>query len=41
MSTYTHMVRMVGLMKICVEILRRDIVCSREKEFNELIPINP
>ena len=41
LSNSTHMMSMVHLIAIGVEILRIDSGCSLEKEFNELIRMNP
>ena len=37
----THMMSMVDPIAISVETLRIDSGCSLEKEFTELIPMNP
>ena len=37
----THMMSMIGLVTIDVETLRIDSSCSLEKEFTELIRMNP
>ena len=41
LSNPTHMMSMADLIAIGVETLRIDSRCSLEKEFTELIPINP
>ena len=41
LSNTTHMMSMADLVAIGVETLRIDSGCSLEKEFTELIPINP
>ena len=41
LSDPTHMISMVDLVAIAVETLRIDSGCSLEKEFIELIPMNP
>ena len=41
LSNPTHMMNMVDLVAISVKILRIDSGCSLEKEFSELIHINP
>ena len=41
LSDATHVMSMSDLMAIGVEILRIDNGCSLEKEFNELIFMNP
>ena len=41
LSNITHMMSMVDLVAIDVETLRIDNGCSLEKEFTELIRMNP
>ena len=41
LSNLTHMMSMVDLIAIGVETLRIDSGCSLEKEFTELIRMNP
>ena len=41
LSNPTHMMSMVDLIDIGVETLRIDSGCSLEKEFTELIRMNP
>ena len=41
LSNPTHMMRMVDPIAICVETLRKDSGCSLEKEFSEMICMNP
>ena len=41
LSNPTHMMSMTDPIAISVETLRIDSGCSLEKEFNELIPMNP
>ena len=41
LSNPTHMMSMVDLIAIGVETLRIDSGCSLEKEFTELIRMNP
>ena len=41
LSNPTHMMNMAYLVAISVETLRIDSRCSMEKEFTELIHINP
>ena len=41
LSNPTHMMSMVDPIAISVEILRIDSRCSLEKEFTELIHLNP
>ena len=41
LSNPTHMMNMVDLIAIGVETLRIDSGCSLEKEFTELICMNP
>ena len=41
LSNLSHMMSMVDLITISVEILRIDSGCSLEKEFTELIRMNP
>ena len=41
LSYLTHMMSMTDLVGTSVEILRKDSGCSLEKEFTELISMNP
>ena len=41
LSNPSHMMSMADPITICVEILRIDSGCSLEKEFTELIRMNP
>ena len=41
LSNPTHMISMVDIITIGVETLRIDSGCSLEKEFTELIRMNP
>ena len=41
LSNLTHMMSMANLVAIGVETLRIDSGCSLEKEFTELIDMNP
>ena len=41
LSNTTHMMSMAYPIAIGVETLRIDIGCSLDKEFTELIPMNP
>ena len=41
LSNLTYMMSMVDLVDIGVETLKIDIGCSIEKEFTELIRVNP
>ena len=41
LSDPTHIMSMVDLVAICVETLRIDSGCSLEKEFIDLICMNP
>ena len=41
LSNPTHMMSMADPIAICVETLRIDSGCSFEKEFIELISVNP
>ena len=41
LSNPIHMMSMADLVAICVETLRIDSGCSLEKEFTELIRMNP
>ena len=41
LSNRTHMMSMTDLVAIVLEILRIDSGCSLEKEFTELIRMNP
>ena len=41
LSNLSHMMSMTDPIAICVETLRIDSGCSLEKEFTELIRINP
>ena len=41
LSDPTYMMSMIDLVAIDVETLRIDSVCYLEKEFTELIPMNP
>ena len=41
MYVHTHMIKMIDLCAVYVETLRSDIECSLEKDFNEMVFINP